>query len=119
MRERALKIALVVIGSLFVLLAIPGVMFFSREPAVAMIMSLYVPMGIFLLMSASDPTAHRSLIAYAGWANVAHAAVMAVQEVLGVIQRQELIGAGIFGVVGVTLIALTPAKEATARAAQA
>jgi hypothetical protein len=91
-RDRVLKISLVVIGSLFVLLAIPGVMFFSREPAVAMIMSLYVPMGVFLLLSVRSPSAHRSLIAYAGWANVAHAAVMAVQEVLNVIERRELIG---------------------------
>ena len=119
MRERVLQAALVVIGSVLVLLAVPGVMFFSREPAVAMIMSLYVPMGIFLLRSARNPAAHRSLIAYTGWANVSHAAVMTVQEFLKVIQRQELIGVAIFGVVGVTLVALTPAKEAAARAAEA
>lgn len=119
MRDRVLKISLVVVGSLFVLLAIPGAMFLSREPAVAMIMSLYVPMGVFLLLSVRSPSAHRSLIAFAGWANVSHAAVMTVQELLKVIQRQELIGVAIFGVVGVTLVALTPAKEAAARAAEA
>lgn len=119
MRERVLKIALVVIGSLFALSAIPGAMFFSREPAVTMIMSLYVPMGIFLLMSVRNPALHRSLIAYAGWANVTHAAVMTLQVFLGVIQRQELIGVAIFGAAGVALVALTSAKEATARAAQA
>jgi hypothetical protein len=109
-RERALKVVLVVVGLLFTAGVVPLVMFFSREPAVAMIMSLYVPLGIFLLLAARDPAANRSLIAFAGWANIAHAGVMAVQRYLQVIQRQELMGVVLFGTAGVVLIALLPAK---------
>jgi succinate-acetate transporter protein len=110
-RERVLKIVLIVVGVLFVGLAIPGLMFFTREPSVAMIMSIYVTLGIFLLLAARDPAANRGLIAFAGWANVAHAAVMAVQRYLHVIERQELMGVIVFGIVGIALIALAPAGQ--------
>jgi hypothetical protein len=50
-RELALKIVLVVVGSLFIAGVIPLAMFFSREPAVPMIMSIYVTLGIFLLLA--------------------------------------------------------------------
>jgi hypothetical protein len=111
-RERMLKVVLIVAGLLFVALSIPGIMFFSREPAVPMIMSIYVTMGIFLLLAVPNPAAHRSLIAFAGWANVAHASVMAVQVYLRVIQRVEMTGVVMFGIVGVVLVALAPATEA-------
>jgi hypothetical protein len=58
----------------------PLTMFFSREPAVPMIMSIYVTLGIFLLLAVRDPAANRSLIAFGGWANLAHAGVMAVSN---------------------------------------
>jgi hypothetical protein len=91
-RERALKIVLVVVGLLFTAGIIPLTMFFSREPAVPMIMSIYVTLGIFLLLAMRDPAANRSLIAFGGWANLAHAGVMAAQEYLHVIERRELAG---------------------------
>jgi NADH:ubiquinone oxidoreductase subunit 5 (subunit L)/multisubunit Na+/H+ antiporter MnhA subunit len=48
-RERALKIVLVLVGLLFVAGVIPLTMFFSREPAVPMIMSIYVTPRYFLV----------------------------------------------------------------------
>lgn len=110
--ERVLKIVLVIVGLLFVAGLVPLTMFFSREPAVAMIMSIYVTLGIFLLLAVRDRAANRSLIAFAGWANLAHAALMSVQEYRHVIERPELLGVALFGVVGVALIVLTPAKRA-------
>jgi hypothetical protein len=77
-----------------------------------MIMSLYVTLGVFLLLAARNPAANRNLIAFAGWANVAHAGVMALQEYWHVIEPRELIGVVVFGIVGAVLIALTPAKDA-------
>jgi hypothetical protein len=59
---------------------------------------------------------NRSLIAFAGWANLAHPAVMAVQEYLNVIERQELAGVVLFAVVGIVLVALTPTKRTVERA---
>jgi len=86
-RERALKIVLVVVGLLFCAGVYPLTMFFAREPAVPMIMSIYVTLGIFLLLAVRDPAANRSLIAFAGWANLAHAGVMAAQEYRNVTSR--------------------------------
>ena len=110
-RERALRVVLILVGLLFLALVYPGLMFFSKEPGVAMIMSIYVTLGVFLLLAARAPAANRSLIAFAGWANVAHATVMAVQAYLHVIGRQELIGVVGFGIIGIALIALAPAKQ--------
>ena len=118
-RERTLKIVLVLVGLLFTAGVIPLTMFFSREPAVPMIMSIYVTLGIFLLLAARDPAANRSLIAFAGWANLAHAAVMAAQEYRNVIERQELVGVVVFAIVGVVLVALAPAKQKVEKASGA
>ena len=109
--ERALRVVLILVGLLFTAGIVPLILFFSREPAVAMIMSIYVPLGICLLLAARNPQANRGLIAFAGWANIAHAGVMAVQEFQHVIQRQELLGVILFGVVGVVLVAMTPRKS--------
>jgi len=115
-RERALKVVLVVVGVIFCGLAYPLVMFVKQDPALAMMMSLYVTLGIFLIMAARNPSANRSLIAFAAWSSFAHASVMAVQAYLGFIARRELLGVAIFIVIGVALIALAPAKEAVERA---
>jgi succinate-acetate transporter protein len=113
-RERVLKVV-VLVGLLFTAGVIPLTMFFSREPMVPMIMSIYVALGIFLLLAVRDPTANRSLILFGGWANLAHAGVMAAQEYLNVIERQELAGVVVFAIVGVVLIALAPAKHPVER----
>jgi hypothetical protein len=118
-RKRVLQVVLVTVGLLFTAGIIPLIMFFSREPAVAMIMSIYVTLGICLLLAARNPEANRSLIAFAGWANVAHAGVMAVQEFQHVIQRQEIFGVIVFGIIGVVLIALTRGKKSIERVSAA
>jgi glucose-6-phosphate-specific signal transduction histidine kinase len=71
--------------------------------------------GIFLLLAVRDPVANRSLIAFGGWANLPHAAVMAAQEYRNVIERQELVGVVVFAIVGVVLVALAPAKQPVER----
>ncbi len=109
--ERTERVVLLVVGVMFVAAVVPGVLFFFREPSVPMLMSLYVALGVFLLQAARNPAANRSLIAYAGWANVAHASVMALQEYRHVIAPREIAGVVIFGIVGVILIALTSAKK--------
>src|SRR5579862_8029066 len=116
LRERELKIALVVVGLLFTAGFVPLTMFFSREPAVPMIMSIYVTLGIFLLLAVRDPAANRSVIAFAGWANLAHAGVMAAQEYRHVIERREIAGVIVFALVGIVLVALTPAKQPAEKA---
>src|SRR6202165_721463 len=77
-RERALKVVLVLVGVIFTAGRYPLTMFFSREPALAMMLSLYVTLGIFLLLAARNPSGHRSLIAFTAWSSFAHAVVMTV-----------------------------------------
>jgi hypothetical protein len=79
-RERARKVVLVVVGLLFCAGVYPLTVFLSQEPAVPMIMSIYVTLGILLLLAVRDPATNGSLIAFGGWANLAHAGVMAAQE---------------------------------------
>jgi len=76
---------------------------------------IYVTLGVFLLLAVRDPAANRSLIAFAGWANLAHAGVMAVQEYRNVIERRELAGVIVFAIVGVVLVAMAPAKKPVER----
>jgi hypothetical protein len=110
-RERALRVVLVLVGLLFSAAVYPLVMFLRQEPALAMMLSLYVTLGIFLLLAARNPSAHRSLIAFTAWSSFAHAAVMGVQAFRNVIPRGELLGVGTLIVLGVTLIALAPGKQ--------
>ena len=114
-RERALKVVLVVVGLLFTAAVYPLLIMFSREPAVAMMMSIYATLGIFLLLAARNPAANRSLIAFAGWANLAHALVMAVQKYRHALGANELLGVAVFAVIGVVLVALAPAKPSRER----
>src|SRR5258705_11086367 len=80
-RELALKVVLVVVGLIFCSLVYPLTMFVRQEPALAMMLSLYVTLGIFLLLAARNPSANRSLIAFTAWSSFAHATLMAVQAV--------------------------------------
>jgi hypothetical protein len=110
-RERALKVVLVVVGLLFCAVVYPLMLFVKQDPALAMMMSLYVTLGIFLLLAARNPSANRSLIAFTAWSSFAHAALMAVQASLNLIPRRELMGVAFFVVIGVALIALAPGKS--------
>ena len=110
-RERALKVVLVVAGLLFTAMVYPLVLFVKQEPALAMMMSLYVTLGIFLILAARNPSANRSLIAFTAWSSFAHAAVMSLQAFRNFIARGELIGSAVLVVIGVVLIALAPATQ--------
>jgi hypothetical protein len=110
-REWALKVVLVLVGLLFTALVYPMMMFVKQEPALAMMLSVYVTLGIFLLLAARDPSANRSLIAFTAWSSFAHAVLMAGQAFANLIARGELIGSVVLVVIGVALIALAPGKK--------
>jgi hypothetical protein len=110
-REQALKVVLVLVGVLFSATVYPLVMFVRQEPALAMMLSLYVTLGVFLLLAARNPSAHRSLIAFTAWSSFAHAAVMGVQAFRNLIPRGELIGVAALVLIGVALIVLRPTKQ--------
>src|SRR5215831_14804881 len=106
-KERALKVVLVLLGLLFCAGVYPLILMVKQDPALAMMMSLYATLGVFLLLASRNPSAHRSLIAFAGWSSFAHATVMSFQALLNVISRRELIGSAVFILIGVVMIALT------------
>ena len=114
-RERVLKFVLVVGGLLFCAGVYPLVLMAKEEPALAMMMSLYFTLGIFLLLAARNPSANRSLIGFTAWSSFAHAAVMAVQGTLHWIACRELIGSVVLIIIGVALIVLAPTKQSTER----
>jgi hypothetical protein len=106
---------LVVVGLIFCGLAYPLMMFVKQEPALAMMLSVYVTLGIFLLPAVRNSSASRTLIAFTAWSSFAHAALMAVQAFRNLIARGELIGSVILVVIGVAFIALAPAKQTMER----
>lgn len=117
-RQRVLKIVLVLFGLLFLAGLIPlATSLWSRNHADAgtpMLMSLYVALGVFLLLAARNPSAHRSVIAYAGWANLAHGTVMLVQRFQFPGDRDLQFGSITVIVIGAILLALVPKKQPVA-----
>jgi len=116
-REKALKILLVLLGLFFVagvyplVTSVQGGWEANKEDALPMMISLYVTLGIFLLVAARNPSANRSVIAFAAWSSFAHGSVMAVMAVHITSTRGGLlIAAAVFGVIGAALLLLAPAK---------
>ena len=113
-RERALKVALVVVGLLFAA-AIYPMTACLRQPhpcgtTDVMMLSLYVTLGIFLLIAARNPSVNRSLIAFAAWSSFAHATVMALQAFLMRTNTADYFGSAALVVIGAVLMVLAPAK---------
>jgi hypothetical protein len=81
-RERALKVVLVLVGLLFSAGIFPliGSLLHPADSDTGdtMMLSLYLALGIFLLIAVRNPSAHRSLIAFAAWSSFAHAVAMLV-----------------------------------------
>jgi uncharacterized membrane protein len=77
-----------------------------------MMLSLYVTLGVFLLLAIRNPLANRSLITFTAWSSFAHAALMGTQAMRNMVARGELIGVVLI-VIGAALIALAPAKQST------
>lgn len=109
-RKLPLKIALAVVGVVFLATAYPLVTQIRQEPAVSMMLSLYVTLGIFLLLAIRNPSANRSLILFTAWSSLAHAAVMGFQGMRHFVDRSEMIGVAILAMIGVVLLALAPGR---------
>ena len=57
-----------------------------------MIVGIYAVLGIFLILAAKNPSAHRSLIAFTVWSSVVHALIMAVQAIGDSNETGHLVG---------------------------
>ena len=116
-RELALKIVLALVGLLFLALAYPLAVFMRQEPALSMMFSVYVTLGVFLLLAIRNPSAHGSLIAFTAWSSFAHATLMGTQALFHMVARGELIGVAVLIVIGVSFIMLAPANQSARGAA--
>jgi hypothetical protein len=120
-RERILRIFLVVLGLLFIALIYPLYtdlwhakwlleMHNETEP---MFLSFFIALGPFLLLAARNPSAHRSLIVFTAWWNLAHAAVMTIETVQawnhGV--HRNFADVVIVAVIGLILLVLLPPRR--------
>jgi len=117
-RERALQVVLVLWGVLSVVANIyPLVTSFlaglrpTEATAVPMFWSVYATLGVFLVLAARNPSAHRSLIAFAAWSSVVHAAVMALMAIQLPTRRGELlVGVAVTALPAVLLFVLAPSS---------
>jgi len=107
-RERAL---LVVLGLLTVVTNIYALVTYfmagvrpTGGTAAPMFWTILAVLGVFLLLAARNPSAYRSLIAYAVWSSVAHTAVMALMAIQLPTRRGELLaGVAVTGLGAVLL----------------
>ena len=122
-RERALKIVLVSVGLVFSAGVFPVAESLWQQNrsmyTFDMMLSLYVTLGIFLLIAARNPSPNRSLIAFTAWSCFAHATVMAVTSFSKGGYRGDLWGVPVLGIIGVALIVLAPAKQSGERVSAA
>jgi hypothetical protein len=88
--QSILKLALAAFGTVFLLVYPLAVVWPSgwawhagppdHSQYFMMIVGVYATLGVFLLMAAREPQAHRSLIWFTVWSSVVHGAIMAVQS---------------------------------------
>ena len=115
LRERALKIVLVLVGLLFTAGIYPLIGSLldpaGSDTGDTMMLSLYVTLGVMLLVAVRNPSKHRSLIAFAAWSSFAHAVVMSTLGLEIASERTGfLIGSAVLVVIGVALLALSPTR---------
>ena len=119
MREKTLKVVMVLVGLLFVAGVYPIADSLRLMNAADrgmmgddMMVSLYVTLGVFLLLAVRNPGAHRYLIAFAGWSSFAHALVMSTLGFEVPSERSGFLGgSAVLVVIGVVLLALLPEKQ--------
>src|ERR1700756_1578465 len=121
-RERVLQVVLLVVGLFY---SVHGYILFDdlwhlkwlsgHSDVMPMFLSLNTALGVCLLVAAKQPAKHRLMIAYGAWSSLAHGitmTIMSAQAVAHGMHRkdspQDIV---IMGVIGVTLLALLPAKQ--------
>ena len=112
-----LRIALIVIGLTFIFgIYTLGVLWPSgwtwgqgHSHYLMMIIGVYATLGVFLLIAARNPYAHKSLIWFTVWSSVVHAAIMGIQALGDPAERGHLLGdVPALILVAIVLAVLTP-----------
>ncbi len=78
-----------------------------------MMLSIYAVLGVFLILAARNPSAHRSLLQFTAWSSAAHGGLMTVQSVM-MDQPGHLLGdvPAMLGLAIVLAILMPPARPA-------
>jgi hypothetical protein len=119
-KRRYLQIALMLIGSVFLLLYPlmqlwpSGWVWLPRQHEYEqMMIGVYATLGIFLIWASRRPEAHLSLIWFTFWSSLVHAIIMGAQAILDPREHGHLVGdvAALF--IAVVLLGwLTPRQRA-------
>ncbi len=121
-RERTLQVVLVLVGLFY---SLCGYILFDdlwhlrwlsgHSDVMPMFLSINTALGVCLLVAVKHPAKHRLMIACGAWVSLAHGfamTIMSAQAVAHGMHRkdspQDIV---IMGVIGVTLLALLPAKQ--------
>lgn len=122
-RLKYLKIALFVIGIVFVIGIYPltivwpsGWSWHTEGVALylQMILGIYATLGIFLIIAARNPLQHLSLIWFTVWSSVVHGSIMALQSFIYPEHMAHLLGdiPALF-LIAIILGVLTPRRNPT------
>jgi hypothetical protein len=115
------KIVLAAIGLFYVALLYPlftdlwhskWLVEMHNEECEPMFITFFVALGVFLLLAAREPKAHRTLIAFAAWQSLAHSAVMIVQTIEAYRNGtpRDFKDVFIAGGIGIILLIIVPPK---------
>src|ERR1700756_3077827 len=121
-RERALQVVLMLVGLFY---SFWGYLLFDalwhsrwlsgHNDVLPMFLSLNAALGVCLLVAVKQPAKHRLLIAYGAWSSLAHGFTMTIQSAQAIAHGmhrkdspQDIV---MFAVIGLTLLALLPAKQ--------
>ena len=100
-RTKVLRVALLVVGLIFLLGVYPLTILWpagwawhhaGQSPYLQMIIGIYATLGVFLLLASRDPLANRSLIWFTVWSSVVHGSIMAIQSIVYAEHRGHLLG---------------------------
>lgn len=99
-KDRMLKAALIAFGVIFCLAYPISIVWPSGwvwhngqgQYYFQMICGIYAVLGIFLIIAARNPAAHRSLISFTIWSSLVHAGIMAAQAITDSRELGHLIG---------------------------
>jgi len=124
-KMRALRVALVLFGIIFVVGVYPltivwpsGWAWHMGGPSMylQMILGIYATLGVFLLLAARNPLANLSLIWFTVWSSLMHGGIMAAQSIVYPEHRGHLYGdVPALLLIAIVLAVLTP-RQAGANA---
>src|SRR5438874_12435586 len=122
-RKGALQVGLVIVGLLysfwgyFLFDSLWQSRWLGHSDVMPMFLSLNTALGVCLLLAVKQPARHRLMIGYGAWSSLAHAftmTIMSAQAAAHGMHRQDSPqDIVMFVVIGGTLLALLPAKQAS------